>query len=80
MHNMEMQEFYLTFKIEGIIHTGLFSGISLRHAKDKLMFQYSEATDIMDWTCENPSQLEEYISRQNAKHQLLETRLRYQAS
>lgn len=76
MHNMEMQEFYLTFKIEGITHTGLFSGISLRHAKDKLMFEHSEATDIMDWTYESPSQLEEYISRQNAKHQLLEMRLR----
>jgi hypothetical protein len=76
MHSIQMHEFFLSYKIDGILHTGLFSGISLRDAKDKLMFKHSEATDIMDWTYEKSEDLDNYISRQNAKMQVLEMRLK----
>lgn len=76
MHNAQMHEFFLSYKIDGVLHTGLFSGISLRHAKDKLMFNHSEATDIMDWTYEKAQDLDDYIRRQNAKMQVLEMRLK----
>ncbi|CAN5474425.1 hypothetical protein BH23BAC1_BH23BAC1_20850 [soil metagenome] len=76
MHNIQMHEFFLSYKIDGVLNTGLFSGISLRDAKDKLMFKYSEATDIMDWTYEKSEDLDNYISRQNAKMQVLEMRLK----
>ncbi|MDQ3535740.1 MAG: hypothetical protein M3421_08965 [Bacteroidota bacterium] len=76
MHNIKMHEFFLSFKVDGVLQTGLFTGISLRHAKDKLLFKHSEATDIMDWTYESAEEMDNYISRQNAKMQNLELRLR----
>jgi len=76
MHNIEMHEFFLSFKVDGVLQTGLFSGISLRHAKDKLLFKHSEATDIMDWTNESAEELDKYIIRQNEKMHNLELRFK----
>ncbi len=76
MQNIEMHEFFLSYKVDGILQTGLFTGISLRHAKDKLMFKHSEATDIMDWTFESAQELDNYIIRQNEKMHNLELRLK----
>ncbi|MDQ3395749.1 MAG: hypothetical protein M3512_16805 [Bacteroidota bacterium] len=76
MQSIEMHEFFLSFKVDGALQTGLFSGISLRHAKDKLLFKHAEATDIMDWTMESAEELENYINRQNAKMQILESRFK----
>jgi hypothetical protein len=66
MCSIEIHKFFLSYKIDGEVHTGWFPGINLRYAKDKLLFQYSEATDIMDWTHENSEDLRKYLNKQKA--------------
>lgn len=38
-------------------------GINLRHAKERLLMQHQDATDVMDWTHENPEDLEKYLEK-----------------
>jgi hypothetical protein len=64
MLDRKLHKFYLSYKLNGKIDTLWIDGINLRHAKDKLLMKYPESTDIMDWTYENPEDLEKY----KAKH------------
>ena len=64
MENIELHNFLLSYKINGDTNTGWFSGINLRYAKEKLFFQFPEATDVIDWTFENKIELEKYIEKQ----------------
>jgi hypothetical protein len=41
------------------VHT--IEAINLRHAKEKILFSYDEATDIRDWTHEKKKDLKKYI-------------------
>ena len=41
------------------MHT--IEAINLRHAKEKILFSYDEATDIRDWTHERKHELQKYI-------------------
>ena len=46
---IKIHRFYLSYKVDGEVCTGWFFGIHIRFAKDQLLFQQPEATDIMDW-------------------------------
>jgi hypothetical protein len=63
---IKVHKFYLSYKIDGEVHAGWYYGIHIRFAKDQLLFQQPDATDIMDWTCENPADLRDYLTKQNA--------------
>lgn len=63
MCSIEIHKFFLSYKVNGEIQTGWFSGINLRYAKEKLLFQFSEATDIMDWTNEKSDDLKNYLNK-----------------
>ena len=39
--------------------------INLRHAKEKILFSYDDATDIRDWTHEKKKDLQKYILKNN---------------
>ncbi len=65
--SIKIHKFYLSFKIDGEVNTGWFQGVHIRFAKDQLLFQQPEATDIMDWTYENAEDLKTYLEKQQAK-------------
>ena len=62
---VKQHRFYLSYKIDGEVHTGWFQGVHIRFAKDQLLFKYPEATDIMDWTYERAEDLRGYLQKQN---------------
>ncbi len=64
---IKQHRFFLTYKIDGEVHTGWFQGVHIRFAKDQLLFKYPEATDIMDWTYERDEDLQGYLKKQNSK-------------
>ena len=63
---IKVHRFYLSYKVNGEVNTGWYYGIHIRFAKDQLLFQQPDATDIMDWTYENPEDLRNYLVKQNA--------------
>jgi hypothetical protein len=75
---IKVHRFYLSFKVNGEVNTGWYFGIHIRFAKDQLLFQQPEATDIMDWTYENPEDLRSYLTRQNASKVNVMMRLKEQ--
>lgn len=75
---IKIHRFYLSYKINGEVHTAWFQGVHIRFAKDKLLFQYPEATDIMDWTHEKSEDLKAYLTKQNAKKLAAKLRLKDQ--
>lgn len=75
MCSIEIHKFFLSYKINGEIHTGWFAGMNLRYAKEKLLFQYSEATDIMDWTYEKGEDLKKYLAKHRIENELAEKHL-----
>ena len=76
--DIKVHRFYLSYKIDGDVRTGWFFGIHIRFAKDQLLFQHSEATDIMDWTNEQPEDLKRYLVKQNASKVNIMIRLKEQ--
>ena len=64
---IKLHRFFLSYKIDGEVHTGWFQGVHIRFAKDQLLFKHPEATDIMDWTHERDEDLRGYLQKQNAK-------------
>jgi hypothetical protein len=80
MCSIEIHKFFLSYKLNGEIHTGWFSGINLRYAKEKLLFQYSEATDIMDWTYEKSEDLKIYLDKHRIEHLLVDKHLQAHVS
>lgn len=75
---IKVHKFYLSYKVNGEVNTGWYFGIHIRFAKDQLLFQQPEATDIMDWTYENPEDLRSYLTRQNASKVNVMMRLKEQ--
>lgn len=75
---IKVHRFYLSFKVSGEVNTGWYYGIHIRFAKDQLLFQQPEATDIMDWTYENSDDLKRYLVKQNASKLSVKMRLKDQ--
>lgn len=74
--SIKIHRFYLSYKIDGEVHTGWFQGVHIRFAKDQLLFKQPEATDIMDWTFEKAEDLRNYLKKQNAKKLAVKMRLK----
>lgn len=77
---IQVHKFYLSYKIAGDVHTGWFYGVHIRFAKDQLLFQHPEATDIMDWTYEKSKDLRSYLMKHNALKMSIMLRLKEQSS
>lgn len=75
---IKVHRFYLSYKLNGEVNTGWYYGIHIRFAKDQLLFQQPEATDIMDWTYENSEDLKHYLIKQNATKLNIKMRLKDQ--
>jgi len=60
----QLYHFCLSYKINGKIFFEHVDGINLRHAKDKVIFKYPEATDLMDWTNEKEEDIKDYLKKQ----------------
>lgn len=76
---IKVHRFYFSYKLNGEINTGWYYGIHIRFAKDQLLFQQPDATDIMDWTYENSEDLRSYLVRQNASKLNVKMRLKNQS-
>ena len=63
MLDRKLHKFYLSFKTSTDIELVWVEGINLRHAKEKLLMKYPEATDVMDWTYEKPEDLDQYKAK-----------------
>ncbi|MGI9543066.1 MAG: hypothetical protein ACR2MX_07380 [Cyclobacteriaceae bacterium] len=74
----KIHRFYFSFKLNGELHTGWFEGITIRYAKDQLLFQYPECTDVMDWTYERTEDLKQYLKKQKVKSLLGKLKLHEQ--
>ena len=57
----KLHTFLLSFKLNGKVQVHNIEAINLRHAKEKILFNYDEATDIRDWTHEKKRELQKYI-------------------
>jgi hypothetical protein len=57
----KLHTFLLSFKLNGKVQVHNIEAINLRHAKEKILFSYEEATDIRDWTLEKKKELQKYI-------------------
>lgn len=57
----KLHSFLLSFKLSGKVQVHTIEAINLRHAKEKILFSYDEATDIRDWTHEKKKDLQKYI-------------------
>lgn len=75
---IKVHRFYLSYKVNGEVRTGWYYGIHIRFAKDQLLFQQPEATDIMDWTYEQPEDLRNYLIKQNVTKVRIMMRLKAQ--
>ena len=57
----KLHSFLLSFKLSGKVQVHTIEAINLRHAKEKVLFSFDEATDIRDWTHEKKNDLQKYI-------------------
>lgn len=60
--------FYLSYRINKDLYLKWVEGINLRHAKEKIMFKFPEATDLMDWTNEPKEELDRYLQKIKDQH------------
>jgi len=63
MIDKQLFKFYISYRLNGEVCLEWVEGINLRHAREKIQFQYPEATDLMDWTNETKEELEHYIQK-----------------
>ena len=63
MIDKKLHNFYLSFKVIGQLHVEWVNGLTLRHAKERLLMQYGDATDVMDWTHESAHDFQQYIDK-----------------
>ncbi|MGF1637315.1 MAG: hypothetical protein ACFCUU_09590 [Cyclobacteriaceae bacterium] len=63
MIDKQLFRFYISYKLDGKVFIEWVEGINLRHAKDKIQFKYSDATDLMDWTNEKEEDLQKYLHK-----------------
>lgn len=68
MLDKQLFKFYLSYKLESEFYLEWVEGINLRHAKDKIQFRYSEASDLMDWTNEKKEDLDKYLEKIKNQH------------
>lgn len=61
----KLHTFLLSFKLNGKVQVHTVEAINLRHAKEKILFNYEDATDIRDWTHEKKNELQDYILKNN---------------
>ena len=59
----KLHRFYLSYKINGKIHLSWIEALNLRHAKEKILFNDEDATDIRDWTNERKQDLDDYVEK-----------------
>jgi hypothetical protein len=59
----KLHNFYLSYKVNGEIHIAWIEALNLRHAKEKIMFNAEEASDIRDWTNERKEDLDSYLNK-----------------
>jgi hypothetical protein len=57
----KLHSFLLSFKLNGKVQVHTIEAINLRHAKEKILFSFDDATDIRDWTHEKKKELQKYI-------------------
>jgi len=69
MLDKNLYNFYLSYRLNGVINLEWIEGINLRHAKDKILFKNPEATDLMDWTNERKEDLDAYIKKVNPQEE-----------
>ena len=62
----KLHAFLLSFKLSGKVQVHTIEALNLRHAKEKVLFSYDEATDIRDWTHEQKKELQKYILKNKA--------------
>ena len=63
MLDRNLYKFHLSYRLNGKIHLEWVEGINLRHAKDKILFNVSDASDLMDWTNERKEDLDQYLHK-----------------
>ncbi|GEM_PF-3208020 len=63
MLDKNLYKFYLSYRHNSEIFLEWVEGINLRHAKDKILLNHPEASDIMDWTNEKKEDLEKYLEK-----------------
>jgi hypothetical protein len=68
MYDRQLHRFFLSYKLDGELNFQWVEGINLRHAKEKIQMQHSEATDLMDWTNEKREDVEAYIEKHRNTH------------
>jgi len=57
----KLHSFHLSFKLGGKVQTVTIEAINLRHAKEKILFENEDVTDIRDWTYEKKVDLKKYL-------------------
>ena len=60
----KLHTFRLSFKLSGKVQTVAIEAINLRHAKEKVLFEHEDVTDIRDWTYEKKNDLKKYLLKQ----------------
>ncbi|MGK7397654.1 MAG: hypothetical protein ACNS62_23980 [Candidatus Cyclobacteriaceae bacterium M3_2C_046] len=64
MANYRTFNFCLSFRLGTEVHLEYIEGINLSQAKDKLLLNCPEATDIINWTQENKESINNYLKNQ----------------
>ena len=57
----KLHSFHLSYKLSGKVQTITIEAINLRHAKEKIIFENEDVTDIRDWTYEKKVDLKKYL-------------------
>lgn len=70
MLDRQLHKFYISYRLEGVVHLEWVEGINLRHAKERIEMKHSDASDLMDWTNEKEEDLKDYLSKVEAKRRL----------
>ncbi len=72
MLDKNLYKFYLSYRVNGKIHIEWVEGINLRHAKDKVLLNVPEASDLMDWTNEKKEDLDKYLEKIKQREEKIE--------
>ena len=63
MELSKLHNFYLSYKVNGEVHVAWIEALNLRHAKEKIMFNNDDPSDIRDWTNERKEDLDSYLNK-----------------
>lgn len=70
MLDRQLHKFYISYRLDGEVHLEWIEGINLRHAKERIEMRHADASDLMDWTNEKKEDLQNYITKIEAKKRL----------